>query len=89
VAAHYQGACVGDVKLSRIDRRCLDSGFDPLFSDELLFDHATFLPLHFLNPDMALPVVPHHTMDAADADGQGCLLRRIPRSYNAARSASR
>ena len=37
---------------------CLDSGFDPLFSDELLLDHATFLPLHFLNPNMALPVVP-------------------------------
>ena len=29
---------------------CLDGGFDPTFSDELLFDHATFLPLHFLNP---------------------------------------
>ena len=37
---------------------CLDSGFDPAFSDELLFDHATMLPLHFLNPGMALPVVP-------------------------------
>ena len=37
---------------------CLDSGFDPTFSDELLFDHATFLPLHFLNPNMAMPVVP-------------------------------
>ena len=37
---------------------CLDGGFDPGFSDELLFDHATFLPLHFLNPQMVLPVVP-------------------------------
>ncbi|HEY7553498.1 MAG TPA: extradiol ring-cleavage dioxygenase [Candidatus Binatia bacterium] len=37
---------------------CLDNGFDPTFSDELLFDHATFLPLHFLNPEMAVPVVP-------------------------------
>jgi aromatic ring-opening dioxygenase catalytic subunit (LigB family) len=37
---------------------CLDGGFDPTFSDELLFDHATFLPLHFLNPNMAVPVVP-------------------------------
>jgi 2,3-dihydroxyphenylpropionate 1,2-dioxygenase len=37
---------------------CLDGGFDPAFSDELLFDHATFLPLHFLNPNMAVPVVP-------------------------------
>ena len=37
---------------------CLHGGFDPTFSDELLFDHATFLPLHFLNPNMAIPVVP-------------------------------
>lgn len=37
---------------------CLDGGFDPTFSDELLFDHATFLPLHFLNPNMKVPVVP-------------------------------
>ena len=37
---------------------CLDGGFDPTFSDELLFDHATFLPLHFLNPNMAVAVVP-------------------------------
>jgi 2,3-dihydroxyphenylpropionate 1,2-dioxygenase len=36
----------------------LDNGFDPAFSDELLFDHATFLPLHFLNPGMSAPVVP-------------------------------
>ncbi|HEY1234558.1 MAG TPA: extradiol ring-cleavage dioxygenase, partial [Candidatus Binatia bacterium] len=32
---------------------CLDGGFDPTFSEELLLDHATFLPLHFLNPGMA------------------------------------
>jgi 2,3-dihydroxyphenylpropionate 1,2-dioxygenase len=36
----------------------LDGNFDPTFSDELLFDHATMLPLHFLNPNMAVPVVP-------------------------------
>ena len=49
----------GDAELSaELIDACLDSNFDPLFSDELLFDHATFLPLHFLNPHMALPVVP-------------------------------
>jgi 2,3-dihydroxyphenylpropionate 1,2-dioxygenase len=37
---------------------CLDGGFDPTFSDELFFDHATMLPLHFLNPNMSVPVVP-------------------------------
>lgn len=49
----------GDTTLAtEIIDACLDGGFDPGFSDELLFDHATFLPLHFLNPKMALPVVP-------------------------------
>ena len=49
----------GDPQLAvELIEACLDSGFDPTFSDELLFDHATFLPLHFLNPSMALPVVP-------------------------------
>jgi aromatic ring-opening dioxygenase catalytic subunit (LigB family) len=49
----------GDARLAAalIDA-CLDGGFDPTFSDELLFDHATLLPLHFLNPNMAVPVVP-------------------------------
>jgi len=49
----------GDTNLAvEIIDACLDGGFDPTFSDELLFDHATFLPLHFLNPGMAVPVVP-------------------------------
>src|SRR5262245_2985906 len=49
----------GDGQLAKqIIDACLDNGFDPTFSDELLFDHATFLPLHFLNPDLAVPVVP-------------------------------
>ncbi|MDH3444184.1 MAG: extradiol ring-cleavage dioxygenase [Deltaproteobacteria bacterium] len=69
-AAHYDGPVEewlripkarvpGDVKLGvdLIDA-CLDGGFDPTFSDELLLDHATLLPLHFLNPNMAVPVVP-------------------------------
>lgn len=49
----------GDKSLGKeLIESCLDSGFDPTFSDELLFDHATFLPLHFLNPNMKVPVVP-------------------------------
>jgi 2,3-dihydroxyphenylpropionate 1,2-dioxygenase len=49
----------GDARLGvELIDACLDGGFDPTVSDELLFDHATFLPLHFLNPNMALPVVP-------------------------------
>jgi len=49
----------GDTELAaELIDACLDGGFDPLFSDELLFDHATFLPMHFLNPKMSVPVVP-------------------------------
>jgi aromatic ring-opening dioxygenase catalytic subunit (LigB family) len=49
----------GDRKLAaELIDACFNGGFDPAFSDELLLDHATFLPLHFLNPQLALPVVP-------------------------------
>jgi 2,3-dihydroxyphenylpropionate 1,2-dioxygenase len=49
----------GDAKLSaQLIDACLNGGFDPSFSDELLLDHATFLPLHFLDPNMTIPVVP-------------------------------
>jgi len=69
-AAHYDGPIeewlripkarvAGDSILAgEIIDACLNGGFDPTFSDELLFDHATFLPLYFLNPKMAIPVVP-------------------------------
>jgi len=49
----------GDAKLgTELLNACLDGGFDPTFPDELLFDRAPFLPLHFLNPGMTVPVVP-------------------------------
>jgi aromatic ring-opening dioxygenase catalytic subunit (LigB family) len=49
----------GDAALgTELLESCIESGFDPAFSDELLFDHATMLPLHFLNPGMTVPVVP-------------------------------
>jgi aromatic ring-opening dioxygenase catalytic subunit (LigB family) len=49
----------GDPQLSaELLGGCLEAGFDLSFSDELLFDHATMLPLHFLTPRMDIPVVP-------------------------------
>lgn len=49
----------GDPQLSaELLSGCLDAGFDLSFSDELLFDHATMLPLHFLTPRMDIPIVP-------------------------------
>jgi aromatic ring-opening dioxygenase catalytic subunit (LigB family) len=69
-AEHYEGPVEewlripkaripGDVNLAtKLIAACLEGGFDPSFSDELWFDHATMLPLHFLNPSLAVPVVP-------------------------------
>ena len=49
----------GDSQLSaELLDGCLEAGFDLSFSDELLFDHATMLPIHFLTPRMDIPVVP-------------------------------
>ncbi len=49
----------GDAQLaSELLEACMEGGIDPSFSDELLFDHATMVPLHFLTPNSDLPVVP-------------------------------
>jgi 2,3-dihydroxyphenylpropionate 1,2-dioxygenase len=37
---------------------CMEGGVDPSFSDELMFDHATMIPIHFLTPNSDVPVVP-------------------------------
>lgn len=36
----------------------LESDFDVSFSEELRFDHGTMVPLHYVNRNMAIPVVP-------------------------------
>jgi 2,3-dihydroxyphenylpropionate 1,2-dioxygenase len=49
----------GDADLAaEILEALLEGGADPSFSDELMFDHATMIPLHFLTPESDLPVVP-------------------------------
>jgi aromatic ring-opening dioxygenase catalytic subunit (LigB family) len=65
---------------------CLDGGFDPTFSDELLFDHATMLPLHFLNPNMAIAVVPVIINTLTDPMPVGGTL---PRAWRASRKGTR
>lgn len=35
-----------------------EAGFEVSFSDELSFDHGVMVPLHFLTPEMNVPVVP-------------------------------
>ena len=36
----------------------LGADFDVSFSEELKFDHGTMVPLHFVNPKFAIPVLP-------------------------------
>ena len=43
---------------SAILEACMEGGMDPSFSDELMFDHATMVPIHFLTPKSDVPVVP-------------------------------
>lgn len=43
---------------ARLLEACYGAGFEPSFSDELQLDHATMLPLHFLTPEMKVPIVP-------------------------------
>jgi len=37
---------------------CYANDLEPSSAQELQFDHGTMIPLHFLTPDMQLPVVP-------------------------------
>ena len=69
-ADHYEGPVEEWLRLAKTrvpgDRElaaeiidaCFDRGFDPSFSDELMFDHATMIPIHFLTPNYDIPVVP-------------------------------
>lgn len=39
-------------------REALNANFDVAFSEELLLDHGTMVPLHFIDPTNRIPVVP-------------------------------
>ena len=39
-------------------RSLIQNDFDFLSSEELEIDHGTLVPLHFLTPDMSLPIIP-------------------------------
>jgi protocatechuate 4,5-dioxygenase beta chain len=38
----------------------IEQGFDLATSQDMKLDHATMVPLHFMTPDMRVPVVPIH-----------------------------
>ena len=49
----------GDPALANeILTHCYENDLEPAFAQEMEFDHGTMVPLHFLTPDMDLPVVP-------------------------------
>jgi aromatic ring-opening dioxygenase catalytic subunit (LigB family) len=49
----------GDVLLAQtLLDACYANDLEPSFAHEMRFDHGTMIPLHFLTPDMQLPVVP-------------------------------
>jgi aromatic ring-opening dioxygenase catalytic subunit (LigB family) len=35
-----------------------ENGFEPNFSQEMVLDHGTMVPLHFLDPEARLPIIP-------------------------------
>lgn len=53
------GVSAGDPELSkRLLAACYAAGFEPNYANELKLDHGTMVPLSFLDPDRAIPVVP-------------------------------
>lgn len=48
----------------------LDGNFDPAFTTSLELEHATMIPLHFLTPEMDVPIVPVI---------QNCMVPPLPR----------
>lgn len=54
---HYEVAFQNDLARA-IHTHCVTGDFDVSSSEEMTLDHAVLVPLHFLTPDMKLPIVP-------------------------------
>lgn len=65
----------GDPPLAQaIIDACYDNGFEPAFSEEMVLDHGTMVPLHFLTPLMRTPCVPimFNTLAAPQPSASRC-----------------
>jgi aromatic ring-opening dioxygenase catalytic subunit (LigB family) len=66
----------GDPDLATtIVESCYEKGIEPGYAYELAFDHGTMIPLHFLRPEMDLPVVPifFNTLASPQPSARRCL----------------
>jgi len=86
-AASYSGPIEPWLKIRQSDIRgdatlaqallaaCYANDLEPSFAHEMRFDHGTMIPLHFLTPDMQLPVVPIliNTLAAPYPSARRCL----------------
>jgi Catalytic LigB subunit of aromatic ring-opening dioxygenase len=66
----------GDAQFAQeLVARAYDNGVEPAFAHELAFDHGSMVPLHFLTPQMHLPVVPvyFNTLAAPQPSAARCL----------------
>jgi aromatic ring-opening dioxygenase LigB subunit len=69
-------AVPGDAELAtEIVEASYENGFEPNFAYELEFDHGTMIPLHFLRPEMDLPVTPimFNTLASPQPSARRCL----------------
>ena len=76
VAQITGGQNPGDPDLATtIVESCYEKGIEPGYAYELAFDHGTMIPLHFLRPEMDLPVVPifFNTLASPQPSARRCL----------------
>lgn len=60
---------------SALVAECQAADMDPSFSDEMMLDHGTMVPLHFATPAMDVPIVPVmiNTLMAPQPSARRCL----------------
>jgi aromatic ring-opening dioxygenase catalytic subunit (LigB family) len=85
--SHFQGPLEPWLKMDKVQvpgdpdlateviERCYEAGIEPGFTHELAFDHGSMIPLHFLTPNMEIPVVPvvFNTLASPQPSARRCM----------------